>query len=41
VDLATSLGFEAYAQAQSITTDDHAEGVRAFLEKRSPRFPGS
>jgi len=41
VDLSTSLGFEAYAQAQSITTDDHAEGVRAFLEKRSPKFTGT
>jgi 2-(1,2-epoxy-1,2-dihydrophenyl)acetyl-CoA isomerase len=40
VDLATSLGFEAYAQAQAITTDDHVEGVRAFLEKRPPRFTG-
>ena len=40
VDLATSLGFEAYAQAQSVTTDDHAEGVRAFLEKRPPNFTG-
>ena len=38
VDLGTSLGFEAYAQAQSITTDDHAEGVRAFLEKRAPEI---
>jgi 2-(1,2-epoxy-1,2-dihydrophenyl)acetyl-CoA isomerase len=41
VDLSTSLGLEAYAQAQSITTDDHAEGVLAFLEKRPPKFTGT
>jgi 2-(1,2-epoxy-1,2-dihydrophenyl)acetyl-CoA isomerase len=40
VDLTTSLGLEAYAQAQAVTSDDHAEGVRAFLEKRSPTFIG-
>ena len=41
VDLGTSLGLEAYAQAQTITSEDHAEGVRAFLEKRPPRFSGA
>jgi 2-(1,2-epoxy-1,2-dihydrophenyl)acetyl-CoA isomerase len=41
VDLSTSLGLEAYAQAQAITTEDHAEGVRAYLDKRPPKFTGT
>lgn len=41
VDLGTALGFEAYAQAQAVTSEDHAEGVRAFLDRRPPTFTGT
>ena len=31
---------EAYAQAQTLATDDAAEGIAALLAKRAPRFTG-
>jgi 2-(1,2-epoxy-1,2-dihydrophenyl)acetyl-CoA isomerase len=39
-DLARSLEREAGLQELAGQTDDHAEGVAAFTEKREPRFTG-
>jgi 2-(1,2-epoxy-1,2-dihydrophenyl)acetyl-CoA isomerase len=39
-DLGAQLGLEAALQAEAGRTQDYAEGVRAFLEKRAPQFVG-
>ena len=40
VDLDTQLDFEESLQREAGRTADYAEGVRAFLEKRKPKFEG-
>jgi 2-(1,2-epoxy-1,2-dihydrophenyl)acetyl-CoA isomerase len=39
-DLESSLDYEAHMQEIAGRSEDHAEGVAAFLDKRSPRFEG-
>jgi len=39
-DLASALEYEAEVQGIAGRTADHAEGVRAFVDKREPRFTG-
>jgi 2-(1,2-epoxy-1,2-dihydrophenyl)acetyl-CoA isomerase len=40
-DLESFLDAEAWAQGLALMSDDHKEGVRAFLDKRKPEFKGS
>ena len=37
-DLASALELEAFAQGQALAGPDHQEGLRAFFDKRPPRF---
>jgi 2-(1,2-epoxy-1,2-dihydrophenyl)acetyl-CoA isomerase len=39
-DLEAQLALEAELQGEAGRTEDYAEGVRAFVEKRKPRFNG-
>jgi len=40
VDLATGLAFEQACYAQVIPTKDRLEGLKAFSEKRKPKYKG-
>ncbi len=40
MSLAQALDYEAQIQAIAASTDDHQEGVQAFLQKRPPKFTG-
>jgi enoyl-CoA hydratase/carnithine racemase len=40
VDLRTGLAFEVEAYNRTVDTEDRHEGVRAFAEKRKPKFIG-
>jgi 2-(1,2-epoxy-1,2-dihydrophenyl)acetyl-CoA isomerase len=40
IDIAQHLDYEAYVQSTCMLTDDHREGVEAFLSKRQAQFQG-
>ncbi len=40
-DLLTQLDYESFAQGVCRQSEDHREGVKAFMEKRKPQFKGT
>jgi len=40
MDVRSALFFEVDAYNKMVSTEDRLEGVRAFNEKRKPRFKG-
>src|SRR5690606_6750458 len=40
LDLAAAFDYAATAEAITLSSEDHAEGVRSFRERRPPRFTG-
>ena len=40
LDFAAAMEYEAQTQAMLFQTEDHKEGVKAFMEKRDPQFKG-